>query len=80
MNLDPTTQSELLSYVVQLPAGDQARVVQYARALAGKSKPKLRGTPGKELLHLAGTISEEDARLMKEAIEESCEQVDASKW
>lgn len=80
MNLDPAIQSELLSYVGLLPGDDQARVVEYARALANKSKPLLRGTPGKDLLHLAGTISEEDARQMIEAIEEGCEQIDASKW
>lgn len=80
VNLDPAVQSELLSYVVKLPGDDQARVLEYARALADKTKPVLRGTPGKDLLRLAGTISEEDARRMMEAIEEGCEQIDASKW
>jgi hypothetical protein len=80
VNLDPATQSELLSYVVQLPAGDQARVMEYARSLAEKSKPRLRGTPGRDLLHLVGTISPEDLHLMKQAIEEECERIDLSEW
>ena len=80
MNLDPATQSELLSYVIQLPGHDQARVVEYARSLAQKSKPQLRGTPGKDLLHLVGIIPHDDLELMKQAIEEECERIDASEW
>jgi hypothetical protein len=80
MSANPTIQSELLSYMVQLPADDQARVVEFARSLAGAVPTKKVGVPGKDLLRFAGTISEEDARQMIEAIEEGCEQIDASKW
>jgi len=80
MNPDSAIQSELLSYLGQLPADDQARVVDFARTLAGSAKPTVRGTPGKEFLRLAGTISAEDARQMIEAIEEGCEQIDAREW
>jgi hypothetical protein len=80
MNLDPAIQSELLSYIGQLPGDDQARVVEYARTLADKKKPLLRGTPGKDLLHLAGTIPHDDLELMKRAIEEDCERIDWSEW
>jgi hypothetical protein len=38
------------------------------------------GVPGNELLHLAGTISTEDAKLMRDAIAEGCEQVDLNQW
>lgn len=38
------------------------------------------GVPGRELLDLAGTLSDEDARQMLEAIEEGCEQVDPNEW
>jgi hypothetical protein len=77
---DPVMQSELLSFMGQLPADDQARVVDFARTLANSPKPKPVGVPGKDLLRFAGTITAEDARQMIEAIEEGCEQVDASKW
>ena len=80
MNPDPTLQSELLSYLGQLGSNDQARVVDFARTLSGSSTPKKVGVPGKDLLRFAGTISPEDARQMIEAIEEGCEQIDASEW
>jgi hypothetical protein len=77
---DPAIQSELLTYLGQLPIVDQARVVDFARSLADSEKPKKVGVPGKDLLRFAGTITEEDARQMIEAIEAGCEQIDASKW
>jgi len=80
MSPDPAIQSELLSYLVQLPVGDQARVVDFARTLAGSSQPRLRGTPGKELLRIVGTIPHEDLELMKRVIEEDCEEIDPSEW
>ena len=79
MNPDPTLQSELLSYLGQLGSNDQARVVDFARTLAG-SQRTIRGTSGKDLLKLAGTISHEDAQQMIEAIEEGCERIDANEW
>jgi hypothetical protein len=73
-------QSELLSYLGQLPADEQARVVDFARTLATSPVSKQVGTPGKNLLRFAGTISHEDARQMIDAIEEGCEQIDANEW
>jgi hypothetical protein len=80
MSPDPTIQSELLSYLGQLPADDQARVVDFARTLAGSAKTKKVGVPGKELLRLVGTIPHDDLELMKRAIEEECERIDPSGW
>jgi hypothetical protein len=80
MNPDPLIQSELISYLGQLPADDQARVVDFAPTLAKSPKPKQVGTPGKELLRFAGTISHEDAQQMMKAVEEGCEQIDAHEW
>jgi hypothetical protein len=57
---------------------DQRRLVlDYARAL-GESP--IRGVPGTALKRFAGTISAEDAREIKEAIEEGCENVDPDAW
>jgi hypothetical protein len=80
MSPDPAIQSELLSYFGQLPIAEQARVVDFARNLAEPSSTKKVGVPGKDLLKFAGTITAEDAQQMIEAIEEGCEQIDASKW
>lgn len=80
MNPDPLIQSELLSYLGQLPADEQARVVDFARALAKSPMPTTVGTPGKDLLRFAGTISHEDAQQMMKAIEEGCKQIDANEW
>ena len=79
MNLDPAIQGELLSYLGQMPADDQARVVDFARTLATVPKRK-KGVPGKELLRFAGTIPHEDLEEMKRAIEEGCEQIDLNEW
>jgi hypothetical protein len=78
--LDSSNQGELLSYMGQLPAADQARVVDFARALAGAAKPRVRGTPGKELLRIVGTIPHADLELMKQVIEQECERIDSSEW
>lgn len=80
MSLDPTIQSELLSYLGQLQVGDQVLVVNFARTLAKSESQKPAGVPGRDFLRIAGTINEDDAREMMEAIEEGCEQIDASKW
>lgn len=80
MQLDPMIHNELLSYVGQLGSDDQARVLDFARALAESPKPKRIGVPGKELLRFAGTIPHEDLEEMKRAIEEGCEQIDHYEW
>ena len=80
MNPEPALQSELLSYLGQLGSNDQARVVDFAQHLAKAPNGKQVGAAGKDVLRLAGTISAEDAEQMIQAIEEGCEQIDASKW
>ncbi len=77
MSLDPTTESELLSYVGRLDAEDQAKVVHLARSLANSPR---RGTPGKELLRIFGTIEHDDLEEMKQIIEHECERIDANEW
>ena len=50
----------------------QRRVLDFTYTVAERPV----GTPGKDLLRFAGTISEEDVRLMERAIEEDCERID----
>jgi hypothetical protein len=77
---DPAIQSELLSYLGQLPVDAQARVVDFARTLADSENTKKVGVPGKDLLRFAGTIPHEDCLEMLKAIEEGCEQIDPNEW
>jgi hypothetical protein len=80
MNPDPSIQSELLSYMGQLPADAQVQVVNFARTLVGSEESLPVGTPGKELLNLIGVISHEDCVEMLKAIEEGCGQIDPNEW
>ena len=75
--MDTPIVAKVVEQLRDLPQELQWRVLEFARALA-QSTP--RGVPGRQLLHLAGTISPEDAELMREAIERGCEQVDTNEW
>lgn len=59
---------------VDLPSNEE--LIVHVRA----ASPKPLGTPGRELLGLAGTISSDDAKEMMTAIEEGCGKVDLSEW
>jgi hypothetical protein len=76
MSVSPIAD-EIIREVNGLPPELQRRVLGYARSLV-LSRP--RGTPGRKLLPLAGTLPPEDAQEMIEAIEAGCEQVDESEW
>jgi hypothetical protein len=52
-------------------------VIAFADALV-LSNPK--GTPGRDLLRFAGTLDEDSAREMQDAIEGACERVDVNEW
>jgi hypothetical protein len=75
--IDATIQSELLKEVGQLAPTLQRKVVDFARSLA-QSRP--RGTPGKQLLRFAGTMTHEEAQEFLKAIEEDCERIDPDEW
>ena len=55
----------------------QRRVLDFARALA-VSEPC--GVAGRHLLRFAGDLTPEDAQLMRDAIEQGCEKIDAHEW
>jgi len=75
--MDTPIAEKVVEQLKDLPQELQWRVLEFARALA-QSTPH--GVPGRQLLRLAGTISPEDAELMREAIERGCEQVDTNEW
>ena len=70
-------EKDLLNEIEELTQDEQAQVLDFARSLRARDA---RGTPGRELLKFAGTISAEDAALMRRAIEEDCERIDHDSW
>jgi hypothetical protein len=70
-------QGELLQILNGLPAAEQRRVVDFARAL---SATRPHGARGEDLLQFAGAISQEDLARMSAAIEDACEKVDPDAW
>ncbi len=74
---NPSIKEAILKQVEHLAPDLQRRVLDFARSLA-LSPP--RGTTGKQLLHFAGILTDEEARAMTEAIEEGCERIDGNEW
>lgn len=70
-------QDQIAERAAKLPPEDQKRILAFVETLS-LTQPK--GVPGNSLLPFAGSISEEDADLMLQAIEEGCEQVDLNEW
>ena len=70
-------KKELLEQIEKLTPLQQKQVLDFALELSGELAKHY---PGKNLLQFAGTISPEDLEIMKQAIEEGCEQIDESEW
>lgn len=70
-------KTELLEQIEKLSPLQQKQVLDFALELSGELSKRY---PGKNLLKLVGTISPEDLEIMKQAIEEGCEQVNESEW
>jgi hypothetical protein len=68
---------EVIEQLRAMPQHLQWQVLEFTRILA---KSQVRGTPGQELLRFAGSIPPDDLQLMREAIEQDCEQVDINEW
>jgi hypothetical protein len=69
---------EILERLDRLPPEAQAQVLDYVRGISDNGLPP--GTPGVELLKLAGSLDPISAREMREAIEEGCERIDPGEW
>jgi hypothetical protein len=70
-------KEQILSDLDRLSAAEQQRAAELVHSLVSAT-PK--GTPGRDLLPFVGTIDDESARQMIEAIEEECERVDLDEW
>ena len=75
--MDTPILNRLIEELKVMPVDLQYRVLEFARTLAGS---QIHGVPGKQLLNFAGAILPNDIRLMREAIEQGCEQVDIDEW
>jgi hypothetical protein len=61
----------------QLPEDMQRQVLSFAEMLRA-SIPA--GVPGSDLLEFAGAIPADDLELIRQAIEDGCEQVNPDEW
>ena len=75
--MDTSILNQLIEQLKVMPQDLQWQVLEFARALSDST---IQGVPGRQLLRFAGTIPPDDIQLMREAIEQDCEQVDADEW
>jgi hypothetical protein len=64
---------EVIEQLETMPQHLQSQVLEFARKLV---KTEVKGTPGSQLVRFAGSIHADDIKLMHEAIQQECEQVD----
>ena len=75
--MDASIVDKVVEQLKALAQELQWRVLEFTRALS-LSTPH--GVSGQQLLRFAGLIPLDDVRLMREAIEQGCEQVDINEW
>ncbi len=75
--MDTPVIDQVVKQLKSLPEDKQRRVLEFAQSL-GDVSPE--GIPGDRLLQFAGSIPSDELRLMSEAIENGCEQVDPNEW
>jgi hypothetical protein len=73
----PAVKAQILSDLDRLSPEKQKRAAELVHGLVS---PLPKGTPGRDLLRFAGTLDDESARQMIEAIDEECERVDLDEW
>ena len=70
--------TQVVKHLEVLPFNLQSQVLHFVQSL--DNPITIRGVPGRQLLQFAGTIHTEDLQLMRQIIEEGCEQVDLNEW
>ena len=73
-------KDEAIKRLERVPPKLRATVLSYLEGVGEKTAGRVRGTPGRDLLKFAGTISDETAERMKQVIEEECERIDYDSW
>jgi hypothetical protein len=67
---------QVIQQMETLPANLQQQVLDYIKRL----KAWQRGVSGEKLLRFVGIIPPDDLQVMRQAIEDDCEQVDWHEW
>ena len=75
--VNPEIKERILGDLERLEPGQQQRAAELVHGLL---TPLPKGASVDDLIDLAGTLDDESARQMTEAIEESCERVDLDGW
>lgn len=75
--MDISIVEKVVEQLKALPQELQWRVLEFTRALS-VSTPH--GVSGVQLLRFAGIIALDDVNIMRQAIEQGCEQVDVNEW
>jgi hypothetical protein len=75
--MDTPILDKLIEQLKIMPQDLQWRVLEFARTISGST---IQGVPGRQLLRFAGSIPPDDVQLMRQAIEQDCEQVDLDEW
>ncbi len=75
--MNTTLVDKVVEQLKALPYELQRQVLEFTRALAISAR---RGVPGQQLLRFAGAIPLDDLLLMRQTIEQGCEQVDSNEW
>ena len=75
--MDISIVEKVVEQLKSLPQELQWRVLEFTRALAIST---LHGITGAQLLRFAGAIQMDDVKIMRETIEQGCEQVDVHEW
>ena len=70
-----TIREQIIEQVERLDDSRQRQVLDFARRLTAPA-----GTPGRNLLHFAGSIDPADLEAMAQAIQQGCEQVEPNAW
>ena len=71
---DTFVRDNLIAQIGKLPYDLQLRVLDFVKTLAPT------GVRGDSLIRFGGTIPVEDLKVMSQAIEQSCENVDIHEW
>ena len=72
-----STIDRIVEQLRVMPEHLQWQVLEFIRT---SIKAEVRGTPGRQLLRFAGSISSDDLQFMRDAIERDCARIDIHEW
>ena len=69
--------NEVIEQLQDLPENLQRRVLDFVQKLKAATEQEMKGT---QLIQFAGAISQEDLKIMQQAINKECEIIDENEW